>query len=121
MKIRSLNFYLRANLIFISIFLNVWDFFLNRMIFNGMITGVFMFGLTTFLWLFSSIRAAALITLISVLEFGVMLVFVGEGLALGGTTFSLKSAFFLPFLAWSGVNGYWGLKRYYAFKEKKSR
>ncbi len=119
MNFKSLNFYLKANLVFIFVFLNLWDFAINRIIFNGMITGIFMFGLITFLWLFTSIRAASLITLISILEFGVMLVFVGEGLVLGGTTFSLKSAFFLPFLVWSGVNTYWGLKKYYLFKEKK--
>jgi len=118
MKVKSLNFYLKANLVFIFVFLNLWDFFVNRIIFNSMIVGVFMFGLTTFLWLFGSVWAATLITLVSVLEFAVMLIFMGEGLALGGTTFSLKSAFFLPFLVWSGVNAYWGLKTYYNFKER---
>ena len=115
------KFYFRANLVFIFLFLNLWDLVINKILFNGMVMGVFMFGPTAFLWLFGSIRSAAVVTLISIAEFMVMLVFVGEGVELGGTVLSFKSVFFVPFFIWAGVNGYWGLKRYYDFKEKKGR
>lgn len=115
------KFYFRANLVFILLFLNLWDLLINKILFNGMVMGVFMFGPTAFLWLFGSIRSAAVVTLISIAEFMVMLVFVGEGVELGGTALNFKSVFFAPFFVWAGVNGYWGLKRYYDFKEKKGR
>ena len=111
------HFYFKANLVYIFVFLNIWDFAVNRVIFNGMIIGAIMFGPAVLLWLVGSFRAVALVTLVSIVEFMAMLVFVGEGFELSGAALSLKSAFFVPYLAWAGINSYWGLRAYYAMKE----
>ena len=109
----------KINLFFIFIFLNLWDYLISREFFNGMILGLVMFGPAVFLWFVGTVRAAALVTLISIFEFGVMTVFVLEGFELGGAATSLKSIFWLPYLLMAAVNGFWGLKIYSDYREKK--
>lgn len=109
----------KLNLIFVFIFLNVWDWAIDRKLFNAMAIGVVLFGPAAFLWLIGNIRAIALITLISLIEFGAMAVFIAEGLQLGGEGTTLKTIFWLPYLLMAGVNGLVGLKIYSENKEKK--
>ena len=108
--------YVKVNLLFIFVFLNIWDFVVNRVFFNGMVLGVLMFGPTAFLWLIGTLRAIALIILVSIFEFMVMLIFIAEGFELGGVGSTLKSIFWLPYLILAGLNSFWGLKIY---SEKK--
>lgn len=108
----------KINLLFVLIFLNIWDLVVNRTFFNAMAIGAIMFAPSTFLWFVGNLRAVVLLTLISLLEFFVMLVFVLQGFELSGTATTLKSAFFLPYFAMSGVNAFIGLKLYTQFKEK---
>ncbi len=110
---------LKANLVFIFIFLNIWDFIISRELFNAMSIGILMFGPAAFLWLVATVRAAALITLISIFEFTMIAVFVVEGFELGGAATTLKSIFWTPFLFMAGVNTFWGLKIYSDYREKK--
>jgi hypothetical protein len=111
--------YFLFDLIFIFSFLNIWDFAVNRTFINGMAIGLVMFLPATFLWFLGSMRTIVLVTLISILEFVFMLIFFAEGLQLGGgTAFTLKSVFWLPYLFAAGLNGYWGLKIYSQKKEK---
>lgn len=110
----------KINLIFIFVFLNIWDFLVSREFFNGMVLGLLMFGPAAFLWFVATVRAAAMVTLISLFEFVVMLVFVLEGFELSGTEATLKSLFWLPYLLMAGVNGFWGLKIYSQWREKKN-
>lgn len=114
------KFYLYVNLLFIFVFLNIWDFALNRTFFNGMILGVIMFGPICFLWFLKRFRAVVLITLISIFEFMIMFVFVWEGFELSGASYSFKSIFWLPFLIAAGINGFWGLKIYSDVKGKNA-
>lgn len=109
----------RINLVFVLIFLNIWDYLVSREFLNGMILGILMFGPATFLWFVATVRSAALITLISLFEFVVMLVFVLEGFELSGSDTTLKSLFWLPYLLMAAVNGFWGLKIYSQYREKK--
>ena len=109
----------KINLVFIFIFLNLWDFVVSREFFNGMVLGILMFGPAVFLWFVGTVRAAALITLISIIEFMVLVVFVLEGFELSGVSTTLKSAFWLPYLIMGGVNGFLGLKIYSEYREKK--
>jgi len=109
----------RINLLFIVIFLNIWDFLISREFFNGMVLGILMFGPPTFLWIVGTARAAALTTLISIFEFAVLAVFVLEGFELGGAATTLKSVFWLPYLLMAAINGFWGLKIYSEYREKK--
>ena len=102
----------KLNLIFVFIFLNIWDFAVNRDFFNGMILGVLMFSPAIFLWFVGTVRAAALITLISTLEFLVLAVFLFQGLELSGFRGFLESSFWLPYLIVAGINGFFGLKIY---------
>lgn len=108
----------KVNLFFIFIFLNIWDFALSRDLLNAMILGLFMFGPAAFLWYVGKIRAIALLTLISIFEFTMMLIFILQGFELGGFDTTVKSIFWTPYLAISGINGYWGLKIYSEAKEK---
>jgi hypothetical protein len=109
----------RINLLFIFIFLNIWDFLISREFFNGMVLGILMFGPPTFLWIVGTARAAALTTLISIFEFAVLAVFVLEGFELGGAATTLKSVFWLPYILMAAVNGFWGLKIYSEHREGK--
>lgn len=111
----------KVNLLFIFVFLNIWDFVVNRAFFNGMALGILMFGPVLFLWYLERFRAVVLLTLLSIFEFMVMLVFVLEGFELGGTAITLKSIFWVVYLLMAGVNGFLGLKIYSQYKEAKSK
>ena len=115
------NRLLSVNLIFVFIFLNIWDFAVNRDFFNGMILGVLMFSPAIFLWFVGTVRAAALITLISTLEFLVLAVFLFQGLELSGFRGFLESSFWLPYLIVAGINGFFGLKIYSEYREQKEK
>ena len=110
--------YLKINLIFILAFLNIWDFAVSREFVNAMLIGAVMLGPATFLWVVGTLRAISMLTLISIFEFVVMLVFVAEGFELGGVATTLKSIFWLPYLLMAGANGFWGLKIYSEHREK---
>lgn len=109
---------LKINLIFIFIFLNIWDFIISRSFLSAMIIGFVMFGPSAFLWQVGKFRAVALVTLISILEFMIMGTFVLEGFQLSGASYSLKSLWGLPFLIMAGVNAFWGLKVYSQMKRQ---
>lgn len=111
----------KINLIFIFFFLNIWDYVTSRDILNAMVLGFMMFGPATVLWVIANIRAITLLTLISVFEFTLILVFVLEGFELGGAAITWKSVFWLPYLLMAGINGFWGLKIYSENREKKIR
>lgn len=109
----------KINLIFIFVFLNIWDFLINRAFFNGMVLGILMFGPNVFLWIVGTVRAAALVTLISILEFTTIAIFIAEGFELAGLAVTMKSLFWLSYLFIAGFNGFWGLKIYSQYREKK--
>ena len=111
----------KINLLFIIIFLNLWDFVISREVLNGMVLGILMFGPAAFLWLVRTMRATVLVTLISIFEFAMILIFVLEGFELGGTATTLKSVFWIPYLLMAGVNGFWGLKIYSEARERKAK
>lgn len=111
--------YLKINLIFIFIFLNIWDFAVSREFINAMLIGAIMFGPAAFLWVVGTLRAISLMTLLSIFEFVVMLVFIAEGFELGGAATTLKSIFWLPYLLMAAVNAFWGLRIYSEYREKK--
>ena len=111
----------KINLLFIFVFLNLWDFAISREFFNGMVLGFVMFGPAAFLWLVGTMRATVLVTLISIFEFAMISIFVLEGFELGGTATTLKSVFWIPYLLMAGVNGFWGLKIYSENREKVIR
>ena len=107
----------KVNLIFIFLFLNIWDFVTSREFINAMVLGMVMFSPAAFLWYVGTLRAIALLTLISIFEFTVMLIFILQGFELGGLDSTIKSIFWLPYLAMAGLNGFWGLKIYSENKE----
>lgn len=111
----------KLDLIFVFIFLNIWDYAVNRDFFNGMILGILMFSPAIFLWFVGTVRAAALITLISTLEFLVLAVFLFQGLELSGFRGFLESSFWLPYLIVAGTNGFFGLKIYSEYREQKEK
>ena len=111
----------KINLLFIFIFLNFWDFVTTRELINAMVIGLAMFGPVAFLWQVGTVRAAALVTLISLFEFMMLLVFVLEGFQLSGGAATFKSLFWLPFLLMAGANGFVGLKIYTESREKKPK
>ena len=104
--------YFKLNLIFIFVILNIWDFALNRVMFNAMILGIILFGPMASLWLIGRFRAVVLLTLISIIEFVIFLVFVAESIELSGNGSYAKSLFLLPYLIFAAVNGFWGLSIY---------
>ena len=113
--------YAKKNLIFIFLVLNVWEFAISRVIFNAMFIGLVLFGPVTFLWYLNRFRAVVLLTVISILEFMMMLVFLWEGFELNGLSLSLKSIFWVPFLGIAGVNATWGLNIYSKKTQKEGR
>lgn len=119
LKMKSSRNFFILNLVFIFIFLNIWDFVVSRELFNAMLFGILLFGPVAFLWYLGRFRAVVLVTLISIVEFLVMTTFVLEGLQLSGTANTLKSIFYAPFLVAAGINGFWGLKIYSDVREKK--
>jgi len=112
----------KIHLLFIFIFLNIWDYAVNRTFFNGMVLGLIMFGPSSFLWFIGTVRAAALITLVSIFEFTMMMVFSLEGFGLSGASVTtLKSLFWLPYLLMAGINSFLGLRIYSEYREKKHK
>ena len=104
---------LHVNLLFVLVFLNIWDFVTSKEIFNAMALGIFLFGIPALLWFICSFRAAMLNTLISIFEFTILLVFVLESFELGGAmTGASKSLFWLPYLLLAAFNAFWGLRIY---------
>lgn len=117
-KWKSNRIYAVVNLIFIFGFLNVWDYSINKILFNGMALGAILFLPIVFLWYLDRFRATALLTLISIFEFMLMFVFVWEGFELGGAAYTAKSLFWIPFLVAAGLNGFLGLNIYSKVKHK---
>lgn len=109
----------KINILFVLLFLNIWDFLISRELFNAMIIGIVMFAPQAVLWHIGKFRMVILATLISIIQFMVMAVLVFEGLELSGGRVTAKSIFWLPYLAMAGANGFWGLKIYSEKKEKK--
>ncbi len=106
------KFYFKLNLIYIFVILNIWDFALNRVMFNAMALGIIMFGPVAALWFLGKFKAVVLLTLLSIVEFVVFLVFVAESIELSGNGSYAKSLFLLPYLIFAAVNGFWGLSIY---------
>ena len=107
------NWLLHVNVLFVLVFLNIWDFIISRQIFNAMVLGIFLFSVPALLWLVGSFRAAMLNTLISIFEFTILLVFVLESFELGGAmTGASKSLFWFPYLLLAAFNAFWGLRIY---------
>ena len=104
----------KFNLLFVLVFLNIWDFAVNQDFFNGMVMGIVMFLPAVFFWFIGTVRAAAVVTLISLFEFTVLSVFIIDGLSAG-----LKSVFWIPYLAMAGLNLSWGLKIYTNYRKKR--
>lgn len=113
--------YVKINLLFVIVFLNIWDALVSHQVLNAMIFGLVMFGPAAFLWLVGTVRAAALVTLISIFEFLMIAVFLAEGFELAGLASTFKSIFWLPYLLMAGVNGFWGLKIYSNYRESKGK
>ncbi len=112
---------LKTNLLFIFVFLNVWEFILSRELFNGMIFGLLMFGPVAFLWFLKTLRASMLATFISVFEVTVLAVFATEGFEFGGALAAAKSIYWVPYLAMAIINMIVGLRIYAKFKESKPK
>src|SRR3989344_2412794 len=111
----------KLNLIFVFIFLNIWDFAVNRDYLNGMILGILMFSPAIFLWFIGTVRAEALITLVYTLGFLVLSVLFLQGLELSGFRGFLETSFLLPYLIVAGINGFFGLKIYSEYREQKEK
>lgn len=104
---------LQVNLLFVFVFLNVWDFVTSREVFNAMVLGLIMFGIPMILWAIGTFKAAMLNTLFSLLEFGTLMIFLLESFELGGAvTGAEKSLFWVPYLLLAGFNSFWGLRIY---------
>ncbi len=112
---------LKLNLIFVFIFLNIWDFVTSGEVLNAMVLGLIMFFPAILLWLVGSMRAVVLLTLISLFELMVLLIFILEGLQLGGIDTTIKSIFWIPYLVMSAVNGFVGLNYYSERREKNNK
>lgn len=108
---------LKFNLIFIFIFLNIWDFAISREFINGMVFGLVMFGPVALLWLISTTKAIALLTLISLFEFTLLAVILVEGFELAHAITS-KSLFWAPYFLMASINGFWGLKIYSEHRDR---
>lgn len=107
-----------ANILFVFVFLNIWDLAINKILFNGMAVGAVLFLPVVFLWYLDRFRATVLLTIISIFEFMVMFVFVWEGFELSGVGYSTKSIFWVPFLLAAGLNAFLGLNIYSKVKKK---
>lgn len=114
------KFFFWANLIFVFIFLNIWDFVAARQFLNGMIIGVILFSPAVFLWFVSTIRAIVVLTLLSLIEFVILLILVLEGLQFGVVGPNLRSLFLVPYLVMAALNGFWGLSIYSEYRESPS-
>ena len=110
--------FVQINLLFIFVFLVIWDWANNKQFLNAMTLGAVIFGPLAFLWFIGTFRAITLVVLVSIFEFMILVVFIAEGFELAGLDSTLKSIFWIPYLAMAGVNGFWGLKIYSGIKEK---
>lgn len=110
---------LKTNLLFVFVFLNIWEFIISRELFNGMILGILMFGPVAFLWFMNTLRASMLATFLSIFEVTVLAVFVIEGFEFGGAAATVKSIYWVPYLGMAVVNMIVGLKIYADFKERR--
>ena len=110
---------LKINLLFIFVFSNIWEFVLTGELFNGMILSFFLFGPSVFLWYVKSVRAAMLVTLISIFEVTLLVVFISQGFALVGLVASVKLISWLPYLIMAGFNAIVGLRVYARHKVGK--
>lgn len=111
---------LRFNLIFIFIFLNIWDYAISRQLFNAMILGIVMFAPLTFLWSIKSFKISMLATLYAIFLSSTLAVFFVEGYE-AGTGWILKISFWLPYLVVAIVNAFWGLQIYSKHKAKLAK
>lgn len=110
-----------VNLLFVFVFLNVWDLVISHKIFNSMAIGVFLFSVPAFLWLVSKIWSVALLTLISFVQFVIIAVLLLQGIEVSGFGITSKTVFFTPFLLMNALNMIWGLKFYYGKSGVKTR
>lgn len=103
----------QVNLLFVLVFLNIWDYITSREIINAMILGILLFGLPMILWFFGTFKTVMLGTLISILEFVVLVIFILQSFELGGLeTGASKSLFWMPYLLLAAFNTFWGLRIY---------
>lgn len=107
----------KFNLIFVFVFLNIWDYIISGQLFNAMVLGLVMFGPVTFLWSVKSFKAYMLATLYSIFLSSVLTVFFVEGYEPGASWF-LKMSFWLPYLVIAIVNAFWGLRIYSKYRTK---
>lgn len=113
------NWMFKANVIFVFVFLNIWDFVTSREIFNAMVLGLFMFTIPAILWLSRDFKIVMLNTLISIMEFVTLLVFVMQSFEIGGAmNGASKSLFWMPYLLLAGFNAFWGLRIYSKNKKR---
>jgi len=121
-KFRLLNkthWILQVNLLFVLVFLNIWDYVISKELFNAMILGIIIFGIPMILWFWGSFRAVMLDTLVSILESVILVVFVMQSFELAGfSTGVSKSLFWFPYLLLAIFNALWGLRIYSRNKEK---
>lgn len=110
----------RFNLIFVFIFLNIWDVIISRQLFNAMVLGVVMLAPVTILWTIKSFKASMLATMYAIFLSSVLSVFFVEGFE-PGTGWFIKISFWLPYLAVSIINAFWGLRIYSRYKSKLKR
>lgn len=109
----------KTNILFIFVFLNIWEFIVARDLFNGMIFGLTMFGPIAFLWRLANLRASMIATFISIFEVTVLSVFVIEGFEFGGASAALKSFYWVPYLGMATVNMVVGLRIYAELRATK--
>lgn len=107
----------KFNLVFVFVFLNVWDFIISRQLFNAMVLGVVMFGPVTILWAIKTFKASMLATLYSIFLSSMLAVFFVEGYEPGASWF-LKMSFWLPYLIVAVINAFWGLRIYSKYRTK---
>lgn len=116
LKFRTPKDIFAANLLFIFVFLNIWDFAVSRKIFNAMPIGIIIFSVPAILWLVGKMWSIAMLTLISVVQFLIIGVLLLQGIQISGAGITTKTFFFLPFLAMTVLNMVWGLKFYGKFR-----
>lgn len=110
---------LQINLLFVLVFLNIWDYVTSKELFNAMVLGFFVFGVPMILWFWGSFRAVMLNTLVSILESVILVVFIMQSFELAGfSTGVSKSLFWFPYLLLAIFNAVWGLRIYSKNKEK---
>ena len=101
-----------ANLLFIFVFLNLWDLAISHRIFNAMAIGVFIFSGPAVLWLIGKLWAIAIVTLVSFMEVLIIAVMLLQGIQISGADITLKTIFFAPFLVMACINMVLGLRFY---------